>query len=68
MRLTCSSLVLLSLASSSLAAPKSRKPGPDHKKAKAIKEAYRYSWKGYYDHAFPNDTLTPLDNSYVNDR
>lgn len=68
MRLSYSSLVLLGLAGPSLAAPKGKKGGPDADRAKAIKETYQYSWKGYYDHAFPNDTLAPLNNSYVNDR
>lgn len=69
MRLSQTSLVLLGLAAPSLALPKrDDKPGPDPKKAKQIKDAYVYSWKGYYDNAFPNDTLAPLNNSYVNDR
>lgn len=68
--LTQTSLVLLGLAAPSLALPKrdDDKPGPDAEKAKQIKEAYVYSWRGYYDHAFPNDTLAPINNSYVNDR
>ncbi|KAG9256834.1 family 47 glycoside hydrolase [Emericellopsis atlantica] len=68
MRLTKTRL-LFSLAGSSLAYPKREaSAGPDAQKAQAIKETYQRSWKGYYDHAFPNDTLTPLTNSYVNDR
>lgn len=61
MRLTQRSVVLLGLATRAIASP-------DPEKAQTIKEAYQYSWKGYYNNAFPNDTLTPLDNSYVNDR
>ena len=67
MRLSYSSLVLLGLTGPSLAA-KGRKSGPDPDKAKTIKEAYQYSWKAYYDHAFPNDTLTPVNSSSINDR
>jgi mannosyl-oligosaccharide alpha-1,2-mannosidase len=68
MRLSYSSLVLLGLAGPAIAAPKSKKGGPDAAKAKAIKETYQHSWKGYYEYAFPNDTLAPLTKSYVNDR
>ncbi|KFH40428.1 mannosyl-oligosaccharide alpha-1,2-mannosidase 1B-like protein [Hapsidospora chrysogenum ATCC 11550] len=68
MRLSYSSLVLLGLAGPAIAAPKGKKGGPDTAKAKAIKETYQHSWKGYYEYAFPNDTLAPLTKSYVNDR
>lgn len=72
MRLSYSSLVLMGLAAPSLAMPKrdteTPKGKPDAEKAEAIKDAYLLSWKGYYDHAFPNDTLRPVSNSYENDR
>jgi mannosyl-oligosaccharide alpha-1,2-mannosidase len=69
MRMNPASLALVGLAAPSLAFPKrDDKPGPDAEKAKQIKDAYVYSWRGYYNHAFPNDTLTPLNNSYINDR
>ncbi|ROT34900.1 glycoside hydrolase family 47 protein [Sodiomyces alkalinus F11] len=34
----------------------------------AIKEAFRRSWTGYRNHAFPQDTLRPLSNTGANDR
>ncbi|ROT38442.1 alpha-1,2-mannosidase from Trichoderma Reesei [Sodiomyces alkalinus F11] len=45
-----------------------RKGGPDAAKARAVKDAYLISWNGYYDHAFPDDTLQPVTNGSVNDR
>lgn len=44
------------------------KRSPDPEKADAVVEAFRASWNGYYDNAFPNDTLRPLSNVGVNDR
>lgn len=66
-------LVLLGLAASSNALPRQvhggpTKGGPDAAKAREIKDAYLLSWNAYYEHAFPNDTLAPISNSYVNDR
>lgn len=71
MRLTLVSVAVFGLAAPTLAAPKhitQATGGPDPAKAQAIKDAYRVSWKAYYDHAFPNDTLHPVTNSYENDR
>lgn len=69
MQSSLTTLALLGLAAPSLAQPKrANTPGPDPEKAKQIKDAYVYSWRGYYNNAFPNDTLKPLDSSYVNDR
>ncbi|KAI1102889.1 glycoside hydrolase family 47 protein [Jackrogersella minutella] len=34
----------------------------------AVKEAFQRSWDGYYQYAFPNDTLLPISLSYENDR
>ncbi|KAI1141404.1 glycoside hydrolase family 47 protein [Hypoxylon sp. FL0543] len=34
----------------------------------AVKEAFQRSWDGYYQYAFPNDTLLPISKSYQNDR
>lgn len=59
---------LLGLAAPALASPLAPRGAPDAEKAQAVEEAYRFSWKGYYDYAFPNDTLAPLNKSYVNDR
>ncbi|KAJ3497747.1 hypothetical protein NLG97_g1661 [Lecanicillium saksenae] len=40
----------------------------NEKRASAVKEAFAFSWKGYLDHAFPHDSLKPVDNTYVDDR
>ncbi|KAF4122118.1 mannosyl-oligosaccharide alpha-1,2-mannosidase [Geosmithia morbida] len=54
---------------SGLAAVSHEAPNPtSHKRAEAIKETYRDSWKVYYENAFPNDTLMPLNNTFLNDR
>lgn len=37
-------------------------------RADAVKEAFNFAWKGYIDHAFPHDSLKPVDNSYTDDR
>ncbi|OTA59704.1 glycoside hydrolase family 47 protein [Hypoxylon sp. EC38] len=34
----------------------------------AVKEAFQRSWDGYYQYAFPNDTLRPISRTYQNDR
>lgn len=41
---------------------------PDATKAQAVKDAFRLSWKGYYDNAFPHDTLLPISRKYEDDR
>ncbi|KAJ2968073.1 hypothetical protein NUW58_g10304 [Xylaria curta] len=33
-----------------------------------VKEAFQRSWDGYYEYAFPNDSLKPISKSYENDR
>ncbi|KAI0434163.1 glycoside hydrolase family 47 protein [Xylaria sp. FL1042] len=33
-----------------------------------VKEAFQRSWDGYYEYAFPNDSLMPISKTYVNDR
>ncbi|CAM1506517.1 Fc.00g061580.m01.CDS01 [Cosmosporella sp. VM-42] len=40
----------------------------DPKRAAVIKEAFQFSWKNYYDYAFPADSLRPADKSGENDR
>lgn len=57
---------VLGLSAIALAAP--RKGSPDPEKAQAIKDAYKLSWNGYYKYAFPNDSLAPLNKTFVNDR
>ncbi|KAH9907309.1 glycoside hydrolase family 47 protein [Xylariomycetidae sp. FL2044] len=34
----------------------------------AVAEAFQRSWNGYYEYAFPNDSLKPISKSYQNDR
>ncbi|KAI1815915.1 glycoside hydrolase family 47 protein [Poronia punctata] len=34
----------------------------------AVKEAFQRAWDGYYEYAFPNDSLKPISKSYQNDR
>lgn len=41
---------------------------PNKQRADAVKEAFNFSWKGYVDHAFPHDSLQPVDNTYRDDR
>lgn len=77
MRFTSSSsILLLQLAGSALAAPfdthnqlnKRVPPKADGARAKSVVDAFRTSWAGYAKHAFPHDTLHPLTNSYEDDR
>ncbi|KAL2144813.1 hypothetical protein VTI28DRAFT_8475 [Corynascus sepedonium] len=37
-------------------------------RADAVKEAFQFSWDGYYRHAFPHDSLRPATNRYADDR
>ncbi|OTB00289.1 glycoside hydrolase family 47 protein [Hypoxylon sp. CI-4A] len=37
-------------------------------RADAVKAAFQRSWDGYYQYAFPNDTLKPISKTYQNDR
>jgi mannosyl-oligosaccharide alpha-1,2-mannosidase len=37
-------------------------------RAQAVIDAFRVSWEGYYEHAFPNDELHPVTNSFSNSR
>lgn len=37
-------------------------------RAEAVKEVFRTSWNGYYEHAFPHDTLRPVTYSFEDDR
>ncbi|KAI0869331.1 glycoside hydrolase family 47 protein [Hypoxylon argillaceum] len=34
----------------------------------AVKAAFQRSWDGYYQYAFPNDSLNPISKTYTNDR
>ncbi|KAI1369825.1 glycoside hydrolase family 47 protein [Xylaria arbuscula] len=33
-----------------------------------VKEAFQRAWNGYYEYAFPNDSLKPISKTYDNDR
>lgn len=37
-------------------------------RAQAVVDTFRLSWEGYYQHAFPNDELHPVSNTYGNSR
>ncbi|KAI1803305.1 glycoside hydrolase family 47 protein [Daldinia bambusicola] len=58
-------LAFLGGASYTLAQP-SYVSHPD--RADAVKAAFQRSWDGYYQYAFPNDTLRPISKGYQNDR
>jgi mannosyl-oligosaccharide alpha-1,2-mannosidase len=45
-----------------------RAPAPDHRRAGAVRRAFQTAWEGYYEHAFPHDTLLPLTNGFEDDR
>ena len=45
-----------------------RAPTPDHGRAGAVRRAFQTAWEGYYEHAFPHDTLLPLTNGFEDDR
>jgi hypothetical protein len=37
-------------------------------RAEVVKDVFKFAWKGYYTHAFPNDELIPVWNWYSNSR
>ncbi|KAL2358271.1 putative 1,2-alpha-mannosidase [Cryomyces antarcticus] len=37
-------------------------------RAAAVKDAFQTAWNGYYEYAFPNDELLPVNNSFSNSR
>jgi hypothetical protein len=39
-----------------------------NQRAEAVKNEFKFAWKGYYKHAFPNDELHPPWNTYGNSR
>ncbi|KAK2757895.1 maturation of Asn-linked oligosaccharides protein [Arachnomyces sp. PD_36] len=41
---------------------------PDQGRADAVKEAFQFGWDGYMKHAFPHDSLKPVDNGFEDDR
>lgn len=62
------SLLLLGLLAPVNAVPAKRAPAPDHGRANKVRLAFKEAWAGYYKYAFPHDTLTPIDNGYIDDR
>lgn len=34
----------------------------------AVKQTFQISWDGYYEYAFPGDSLLPVTNTFENDR
>ncbi|KAK7942760.1 uncharacterized protein PG986_011873 [Apiospora aurea] len=67
-----SSAWLLALLGSSSQAYGLRARGPAYEahpdRAAAVKEAFDRAWAGYYQYAFPNDSLKPISKSFQNDR
>lgn len=39
-----------------------------NERSAAVKEAFRASWNGYSEFAFPRDTLKPISESSLDDR
>ena len=35
-------------------------------RANAVKQTFQIAWDGYYQYAFPNDELLPVNNSFAN--
>ncbi|KAH7325710.1 glycoside hydrolase, family 47 [Stachybotrys elegans] len=62
--------LLLGFASVSLAYSSARtfRRSPDEDKASAVVDAFTLAWGGYWENAFPNDTLRPISNIGDNDR
>lgn len=65
--------LLLALASPVVvAAPYKPRAVPSYKpnqpRATAVKNAFQVSWDGYYQYAFPHDSLRPVTNGYADDR
>lgn len=40
----------------------------EQQRADAVREAFRFAWKGYHKFAFPNDELLPVSNGFANSR
>ncbi|KAF7562728.1 hypothetical protein G7046_g1385 [Stylonectria norvegica] len=41
---------------------------PHAQRAAAVQKAFQWSWDAYYKHAFPHDSLRPLDKTFEDDR
>ncbi|KAH6988604.1 glycoside hydrolase family 47 protein [Ilyonectria destructans] len=71
MRLFSSPAIALGLAIPALAYHIEKRGGfplPEPVRVAAVKEAFKTSWEGYYEHAFPHDSLRPISNTPVDDR
>lgn len=44
------------------------RPRANPARAAAVKSAFEHSWRGYYENAFPHDTLHPVTNGFEDDR
>ncbi len=42
--------------------------GQSRVRAEAVRAAFGHGWEGYVNHAFPNDDLRPLSNTFQNTR
>ncbi|KAK5987782.1 Mannosyl-oligosaccharide alpha-1,2-mannosidase [Cladobotryum mycophilum] len=68
---TTGSILALSLAAPVFGYPRTgveKRLAGDPQRAGAVRDTFRISWKGYYEHAFPNDNLHPVSNGNDNDR
>ncbi|KAG5925487.1 hypothetical protein E4U42_004249 [Claviceps africana] len=61
-------LLLSPALASSAATWRKGQPTPDLPKAAQVKQAFQIAWNGYHQHAFPNDTLSPISGKGLNDR
>lgn len=43
-------------------------PQDQQERADAVIEQFRFAWDGYYQYAYPHDSLHPKDNTYRDDR
>ena len=63
---------LLGVTSYVSAGPTRRRAAPTYKaypeRAQAVKEAFQFSWDGYYSHALGHDSYKPISNGYEDDR
>ena len=56
---------VLGVATTALAAP-SYQAHPE--RASAVQATFQRSWDGYYEYAFPHDTLKPISKTFEDDR
>jgi mannosyl-oligosaccharide alpha-1,2-mannosidase len=73
MRVSLALIALGAVSQGALAAPTSESTTipefvPNRERADAVREAFRFAWKGYYKYAFPHDELHPRTNGYGDSR